>query len=107
MKAVIYRPSQTAMQSGRANATGWRLEFDPSVAREVEPLMGWTASADTRQQLRLNFESEGAAIAYCKRHAIAYQVREPRERRVRPKAYADNFSPANVRGPGTAPYEPG
>ncbi len=105
MKAVIYRPAKTAMQSGRAKTT-WRLEFDPTAARVVEPLMGWTASADTRQQLRINFESEADAIAYCERHAIAYQVREPRERRVRPKVYADNFSYASVRGPGTAPYEP-
>ncbi len=105
MKAIVYRPSKTAMQSGRAKTTIWRLEFDPTAPRQVEPLMGWTASADTRQQLRMNFESEAAAIAYCERHGIAYEIREPRARRVRPRAYADNFSYTSVRGPGTRPYE--
>ncbi len=93
------------MQSGGAKTASWRLEFDPTAAREVEPLMGWTASADTRQQLRLEFESEAAAVAFCRRRGIDYQIREPRERRVRPKVYADNFSYSSVRGPGSAPYE--
>ncbi len=94
------------MQSGRTKTTTWRLEFELTAAREVEPLMGWTASSDMRQQLRMNFDSEAAAVAYCERHGVDYQVREPRERRIRPKAYSDNFSYASVRGPGTRPYEP-
>ncbi len=38
--------------------------------------MGWTSSGDMRQQLRLRFDTKEEAIAYCERHAIAYQVSE-------------------------------
>jgi hypothetical protein len=103
MQAIIYRPAKTAMQSGRAKAKRWIVEFDAETARRVEPLMGWTGSADMRQQLRLEFESEAAARAYCERHDIAFELRAPRERRVRPKSYSENFSPYSVRGPGTDP----
>ena len=91
MEARIYKPSKTAMQQGRAETDRWVLEYEPG-ARSVEPLMGWTSSADTRAQLRLHFDSKDAAIAYAKKHGLMYTVQEPHERSVRPKAYADNFA---------------
>ena len=91
MKARIYRPAKSAMQSGRANTRSWVLRFEPEHARSRDPLMGWTSSADTGQQVRLTFASEEAAIAYCEREGIDYIVTEPRERRVKPKSYASNF----------------
>lgn len=103
MKAIIYKPSKTAMQSGRAKTRRWILEFDVEMARRIDPLMGWTSSGDMRQQVRLTFESEQAAIAYCDKHGIAYEIRAPHQRRVRPKSYAENFSYYSVRGPGSAP----
>jgi hypothetical protein len=92
MTARIYKPSKTAMQSGTANTKAWALDFDLSEPRQVEPLMGWTSSADTRQQLRLRFESREEAVAYCERHGIAYQVFEPKVPGRRTISYADNFS---------------
>jgi len=80
------------MQSGTANTKEWVLEYEPEAAREVEPLMGWTSSADMKQQLRLRFATKEEAIAYCERHGIAYQVFEAKETARRPIAYADNFS---------------
>lgn len=79
------------MQSGLANTRTWVLEFAASGAREIEPLMGWTSSTDTRRQLALSFRSKEEAIAYAERHGLAYTVEEPKERQVRPKSYADNF----------------
>jgi len=76
MPARIYKPSKTAMQSGFANTKAWLLDFEPEVPRQVEPLMGWTSSADMRQQLRLRFDSKEEAVAYCERHGIAYHVFE-------------------------------
>ena len=87
----IYRQAKTAMQSGRANTDRWVVEFEPESRREVEPLMGWTSSADTRSQLRLRFDSREEAVAYARKHGFMYTLEEPRERRVQPKAYADNF----------------
>ena len=91
MQARIYRPAKTAMQSGRAGSKDWVLEFEPESARRVEPLMGWTSSGDMRGQVRLRFETREEAIAYARRQGLMYALEEPRERRPRLKAYADNF----------------
>ena len=79
------------MQSGNANTRHWLLEFEPAAPRATEPLMGWTSSPDTAQQVRLSFASKEAAVAYAERNGIAYQVIEPQAPRLRIKAYADNF----------------
>lgn len=91
MRARIYRPAKTAMQSGRGNTKVWLLEYEPQSARTHDSLMGWTSSSDTGQQVRMRFSSKEDAIAFCKRKGIDYQVREPKDRNVRPKSYADNF----------------
>ena len=90
-RAIIRRPAKSAMQSGLANIRQWVLEFAPSTPREIEPLMGWTSSADTRRQVTLHFPTKEEAIAYAERHGISYVIEEPKERAVRPKSYADNF----------------
>jgi hypothetical protein len=90
-RALIKRPAKSAMQSGLANTRNWVLEFAASSPREIEPLMGWTSSADTRRQVSLTFASKEEAIAYAERRGISYSVEEPKERQIRPKSYADNF----------------
>ena len=92
MVARIYRPAKTAMQSGTAKTRSWVLDYEPAEPKEVEPLMGWTSSGDTRQQVRLRFDSKDEAIAYCERHGIPYQLSEPQERVRRAMSYSDNFS---------------
>ncbi len=92
MSARIYKPSRTAMQSGTGNTRDWILDFEPEQPRQVEPLMGWTSSGDMRQQLRLRFATKEEAIAYCERHAIAYQVTETKLTGRRIASYADNFA---------------
>jgi hypothetical protein len=74
MLARIFRPSKTAMQSGKAKSAGWVLEFEPSDARRQDPLMGWTQTADTEGQVRLAFDIDP----------------KPQKRIL--KAYADNFA---------------
>ena len=92
MTARIYKPSRTAMQSGKAKTKDWVLDFEPEEPRLVEPLMGWTSSGDMKQQVTLRFETKEEAVAYCEREGIPYQVIEPKEP-VRPQAaYADNFA---------------
>ncbi len=89
-RARIFRPAKNAMQSGRANIKLWVIEFE-STDRQVEPLMGWTSSSDTKPQLNLRFDTKEAAIAYATRHGIDYQVIESKTARPLLKAYADNF----------------
>ncbi len=92
MLARIYRPAKTAMQSGKANARHWRLEFEPASARSIDPLMGWTSSSDMNGQVRLDFDSQEEAVAYAERHGIPFRLHEPQEAPVILKAYADNFA---------------
>ena len=89
-RARIYLKPKNAMQSGPSGQE-WTLEFAPSEKRSADPVMGWVGSGDTLAQLRLHFASKEEAIAYAERENIAYEVELPRERRVKPKAYADNF----------------
>ncbi|MGI8526239.1 MAG: ETC complex I subunit [Pseudolabrys sp.] len=92
MTARIYKPARTATQSGLANTKEWVLDFEPEEARTIEPLMGWTSSGDMRQQLRLRFDSKDEAVAYCKNHAVAYQLFESKPPERRAISYSDNFS---------------
>jgi hypothetical protein len=92
MDVRIYQPAKTAMQSGKAQTRSWVLEFEPSAPRVREPLMGWTSSRDTQQQVRLSFATKEEAIAYARAHGMMYTVQEPKPHRVQPKAYADNFA---------------
>lgn len=91
MVARIYRPSKTAMQSGKAKTENWVLDFDPEAAKTIEPLMGYTASSDMRQQVRMTFHTKEEAIAYAQRNKIPYRVIEKQPRKVRPASYSDNF----------------
>src|SRR5690606_3649291 len=87
MDVRIYQPAKSAMQSGKARTKRWVLEFEPAAPRVREPLMGWTSSRDTRQQVRLSFPSKEEAIAYARANGLMYTVQEPKPHRIQPKAY--------------------
>jgi len=91
MRVRLYKPAKTAMQSGVANTREWVLESEPT-RKEVDPLMGWTASRDTMQQVQLSFATLDEAKAYAEKQGWHYTVELPRERTIRAKAYADNFA---------------
>jgi hypothetical protein len=91
MTARIFRPAKTAMQSGQARTKAWVLEFEGASPREVDPLMGWTSSTDTKAQVRLEFEIKEEAIAYAERNGIPFRVTDPKLRQAIRKSYADNF----------------
>ena len=79
------------MQSGQARTKDWVLEHEPERPREIDPLMGWTTSRETRTQLRLSFDTKEEAVAYAERNGIPYRVIEPAQRKMQRKTYADNF----------------
>lgn len=94
MRARIYQPAKTAMQSGTAKAKGWILEFAPTEARSVDPLMGWTSSGDTQTQVKLRFDTREAALAYAVQKGIEAEVLEPKTRKpvIRAGGYGENFA---------------
>jgi hypothetical protein len=91
MRARIYQPPKNAMQSGKARTKMWLLEYEPQSRRGIDPLMGWTSSADMLQQVQLEFDSREEAIAYATRNDIPYQVFEPHRPDQKSKSYSDNF----------------
>lgn len=93
MTARIYRQSPSVTQSGPESDKPWRLDFDPELPRSIEPLMGWTSSADMKQQIRLRFAKKEEAVAYAERNGIPYRVEEPKPDHStrRTVSYADNF----------------
>jgi hypothetical protein len=95
MRVRIYKPAKTAMQSGVGKTHQWLLESEP-LPKQVEPLMGWTASRDTMQQVQLQFDTLDEAKAYAEKNGWQYTVEQPHERAIRPKAYADNFAYTRV-----------
>ncbi|UDL95089.1 MULTISPECIES: ETC complex I subunit [Lichenihabitans] len=97
MSARIFRPGRGATQSGRARTKAWVLDYEPAVAREIEPLMGWTSSSDMNSQVRLTFATKEEAIAFAEKRGIAYRVEEPAptpERRG--LSYSDNFKTSRM-----------
>jgi hypothetical protein len=91
MKVRIYKPSKNAMQSGRAKIKSWLLECETATARQPESLMGWTASGDTLNQIKMYFHSAEDAVAYAEEQGWQYTVAAPKKRSVRPRSYMDNF----------------
>jgi hypothetical protein len=89
--ARIYKPAQNAMQSGKAATTRWVLEYVPEVPLKIDPLMGYTSSADMRRQIHLEFDTRTEAIAYAERNGIPYEVLPEQERTPKKVSYADNF----------------
>ena len=94
MRARIYQPAKTAMQSGTAKTSHWILEFAQGSARDVDPLMGWTSSDDTQTQVRLRFDSRDEALAYAAAKGIEVTVTEPQARKhnIRARGYGESFA---------------
>ena len=63
MKVRILKPAKTAMQSGQRNTKEWVLEAEPA-RKELDPLMGWTGSRNTMEQVKLFFHTLDEAKAY-------------------------------------------
>lgn len=91
--------SNTPTHLGKGGA--WRIEFETK-PKWVNPLMGWTSTADPLENVgraALSFDSEEAARAFCERHGWKFTVKPPAPaHKLRPKhrlQYGDNFSVKN------------
>ena len=89
--ARITELDRRVTQSGQANTGQWLLEFERQDALRPDPLTGWSGSSDTRPQVRMNFPSKAAAVAYAERHGLDYHVVPATPVSLKIQAYADNF----------------
>lgn len=94
MRARIFQPARTAMQSGSARTTSWTLEFQHSATRDVDPLMGWVSNSEMDTQVRLQFDTVDAALAYAAERGIEVDVILPKPRKpvIRQGGYGENFA---------------
>ena len=89
-RAKIYKPTQTAMQSGKGNSKNWLLEFE-TLDNNISPLMGWESSRDTMSEIKLKFATKEKAINYAKKNNINYYIVEPQKKKIIKKSFSDNF----------------
>lgn len=59
--------------------------------------MGWQSSGDMMQGTKLTFKTKNDAIRFAQKQGYEYFVQEPNERKIVPKAYANQF----LHTPGT------
>ena len=89
-RANIYKPTKTAMQSGKRNSKRWVLKFE-TLNTEINPLMGWESSKDTMSEVKLEFFTKDDAINYAKKNNIQFNLIEPQVEKIVKKKYSDNF----------------
>lgn len=90
-KVQIYIPAKNVMQSGTHGKSAWRLRWDTQ-ERYENPLMGWASSGDPLSNLQMSFSSPEAAIRYCVKYGLEYEVFQPKVVKNRPKSYGANFA---------------
>lgn len=101
MGVRILRGAKSATQSGKARTLRWLLEFEPDEPRQIEPLMGWVSSGETKRQIHLWFPTAEAAVAYAERQGLTYRIEyDPpgldRGEISSSLSYSDNFKPTRL-----------
>ncbi|CAM6086108.1 unnamed protein product [Calypogeia fissa] len=92
-KVVIYSPARVASQQGAGNTGQWKISFE-STQKWENPLMGWTSTGDPYSSVgeaSLFFDTKEAAMDFAGKYGWEFTVREPHQKALRMKAYADNF----------------
>ena len=91
MRAKIFKPTKSAMQSGRSKNKSWKLIIEDGSHQSKDPLIGYYGGLNTSSQINLFFETKEDAIDYAEKNNLSYDVLESSQRKVISKSYADNF----------------
>ena len=67
MKAKIFKPAKTAMQSGRSKFNKWVLKFSDKKNQLKDTMMGWNGGSSTISQIELKVSSKEEAVNYAKK----------------------------------------
>lgn len=89
--ARIFSPSKTSMQSGKAKTGYWVLQFNACDAKYKDPVMGWTGSCSTLEQINLKFATLKSALEYAGQYGLDPIVDLQQKATIQRRAYADNF----------------
>jgi hypothetical protein len=80
------------MSSGRAKTHKWHLEFEPAEPRSIDPLTGNAVSMDTREQIKMTFDTLEEAVSYAKSNGIPHRVQSTKDMKRIPRSYSENFA---------------
>ncbi len=89
--ARIRRREVQAGRGGRASDRAWILEFEPGSRTFVDPLTGWSGSADPYRPIALEFPDAHSAIDYAERQGWKWELVEAPVREIRIRPYADSL----------------
>ena len=93
MKIIIYRQAKSAMQSGKLNCKKWFAKpIEEKTSRSIDNIMRWVSCDSTQSQLQLEFPNKDDAVEYATKNNFEYEIVEPREVKIKPKSYAENFT---------------
>ncbi len=93
MKVKIFRPTKSAMQSGKRNTKKWLMEpIEEKNIRSISSVTGWVSASNTSSQLGFVFASKEEAIKFAEKSGFEYEVEEPKKMLVTKKSYAANFT---------------
>jgi hypothetical protein len=93
MKIIIYRQAKSAMQSGKLNCKKWLVKsIEEKASRSIDNIMRWVSCDNTQSQIQLEFSNKDDAIEYATKNNFEYEIVEPREVKIKPKSYAENFT---------------
>ena len=96
---VIAQRQLKTLQSGQRLTHQWQITWK-NTERWSNPLMGWTSTADPMTNVKLNFDTQEAAVAFAERNGWKYEVRMPTSKSVTPVGtylYKHNFLDKRVR----------
>ena len=88
----IFKKETTLTQSGRAHTDVWVAEFAVELLKLSDGSMQWKNTTNTNRQLTLYFDTQEKAENWAKDNDYDYRVLKKHDRKIKPKAYADNFA---------------
>lgn len=91
MQVCIFQPSKSSTQSGIKKTSLWKISSIKTDNRFIEPIMHWTSSDTTINQIDLNFSTKEQAIEFAQNKNWKFEVIEPNLKKISKKTYAENF----------------
>ncbi len=91
MKVIIQKAKTSATQSGPGTGR-WVMESQTNPeAKYIDTMMGWTGSKDMNEEIKIYFDSKEQAEEFAHQNGYEYEVIPPKNRKITPNRYADNF----------------
>ncbi|MEQ9115264.1 MAG: NADH dehydrogenase ubiquinone Fe-S protein 4 [Rickettsiales bacterium] len=90
MKAIIYKEQNRITQSGKGSLDKWNLEFRKE-QNITDPILESSGSINTKDQIKISFDSREEAVRYAKENSIYYEVIKIKPVIFKSKSYSQNF----------------